>query len=57
MNKYKLMVQINDYAYGMWFEVLSYNDCNVRIYDHLTIDYVDLDIDDKMRFWVIEVTK
>lgn len=59
MKNYVLCVKINDYAYGVWFEVVSYRvaDRELIIADHLFKDYITFSIDEKMDFKVLEVAE
>lgn len=59
MKNYVLYVKINDYAYGVWFEVVSYRvaDRELVIADHLLKDYKNVRVDDKMELKVLEVAE
>ena len=59
MKNYALYVKVNDYAYGVWFEVVSYRvaDRELIIADHLFKDYITFSIDEKMDFKVLEVAE
>ena len=59
MKNYALYVKINDYAYGVWFEVVSYKvaDRELIIADHLMKDYISFRLDDRMELKVLEVAE
>lgn len=59
MKNYALYVKVDDYAYGVWFEVVSYKvaDREIVIADHLFKDYITFRIDEKMEFKGVEVAK
>lgn len=59
MKNYALLVKINEYAYDIWFEVVSYKvaDRELIIADHLFKDYITFSIDEKMDFKVLEVAE
>ena len=59
MKNYALYVKINDYTYGVWFEVVSYRaaDRELIIADHLFNDYRSFRLDDKMEFIAFDVAE
>ena len=59
MKNYALYVKVNDYACGVWFEVVSYSvaDRELIIADHLFNDYRSFRVDDKMEFKGVEVVE
>ena len=59
MKNYALYVKVNNYAYGVWFEVISYKVAGreIIIADHLFNDEITFRIDEKMEFKGVEVAK
>ena len=59
MKNYTLLVKINEYAYDIWFEVVSYKvaDRELIIADHIFKDYITFSIDEKMEFKGVEVAE
>ena len=59
MKNYTLLVKINEYAYDIWFEVVSYKvaDRELIIADHIFKDYITFSIDEKMEFKCVEVAE